>query len=185
VISKSVIVKDSVKLYYSTNVDSLEYVWTPMALSVSVDATTNSGKYTALLPASIVVPKTHFYLSARDATNKTRTTPYDAPANSFIFNATTDIVRKPTAPDAFVLNQNYPNPFNPSTTISYALPASVHVRLEVYNILGQHITTLVNEEQFAGSQVAIFNGAGVASGMYIYRLTAGSLSATKTMMLLK
>ena len=63
--------------------------------------------------------------------------------------------------------------------------ASVHVRLEVYNLLGQHVTTLVNEEQFAGKQSVIFNAAAYASGMYIYRLTAGTVSATRTMMLLK
>ena len=185
VISKSIIAKDSVKLYYCTNADSLPYVSVPMTLTAAVDSVTNSGKYMGVLPAAIVVPKTHFYISALDATNKRRTAPYNAPANSFIFNAATDIVHKPVPPDVFALNQNYPNPFNPSTTISYTLPASVHVRLEVYNLLGQHVTTLVNEEQFAGKQSVIFNAATYASGMYIYRLTAGSVSATKAMMLLK
>ena len=185
VISKSVVAKDSVKLYCCTNADSLPYASVPMTLSAAVDPATNSGKYTAVLPASIVVPKTHFYISALDATNKRRTAPYNAPANSFIFNAATDIVHKPTTPDAFELIQNYPNPFNPSTTISYTLPAAVHVRLDVYTLLGQHLTTLVNAEQFAGKQSAVFNGAAYASGMYLYRVTAGSVSATKKMVLMK
>jgi subtilisin family serine protease len=183
VLSKSIVARGSVKLYYCTNIDSLPYVSVPMTLSTIVDRTTNSGKYTAVLPASIFVPKTHFYISALDATNKRRTAPYNAPTNSFILYAPTDTIHQ--LPTQFVLNQNYPNPFNPSTTISYRLPTQMHVRLEVYNLLGQHVTTLVNEEQCAENQSATFNGADYASGMYIYRLTAGSISATKTMMLLK
>jgi len=185
VISKSLIAKDSVKLYYCTSADSLPYISVPMSLISTVDSATNSGKYTGVLSSSVVVPKTHFYISAIDATNKPRTAPYDAPANSFLFNAGTDIVHKPVPPDVFALNQNYPNPFNPTTTISYILPASVHVRLEVYNLLGQRVTTLVDEDQFVGRQSAIFNGGAYASGMYFYRLTAGSASATKSMLLLK
>jgi len=88
-------------------------------------------------------------------------------------------------PAEFVLNQNYPNPFNPTTTIRYALPARAHVSLYVYNTLGQQIATLVNEIQDAGSHDARFDGSGLASGVYFYRLIAGEYVATKKFVILR
>ncbi|QQS36611.1 MAG: T9SS type A sorting domain-containing protein [Ignavibacteriales bacterium] len=100
----------------------------------------------------------------------------------------------------FRLSQNYPNPFNPSTTIQYAIPnvetrhaSSLHVMLQVYDILGNEITTLVNEEKPAGTYVINFNAANLNSGVYFYRLQAGSPSSgsgqgfieTRKMILLK
>jgi hypothetical protein len=83
------------------------------------------------------------------------------------------------------LQQNYPNPFNPNTTINYKLPISGQVTLKVYNILGDEIATLVNEEKPAGSYDVIFNSAKIASGTYFYRLQAGSFLETKKMILMK
>ncbi len=88
-------------------------------------------------------------------------------------------------PGNFVLSQNYPNPFNPSTTISYTLPKSGNVQLMVYDILGREAATLVNEEKAPGNYKVVFNAEGLPSGIYFYRLTAGDLSISKTMMLLK
>ncbi|MCZ6774902.1 MAG: T9SS type A sorting domain-containing protein, partial [Ignavibacteria bacterium] len=88
-------------------------------------------------------------------------------------------------PATFRLEQNYPNPFNPSTTIRYQLPKDVYVTLKVYNLLGQEVATLVNEEKGAGSYHVEFDGEGLASGMYLYRIQAGDFVDTKRLLLLK
>ena len=93
-------------------------------------------------------------------------------------------------PLTFGLEQNYPNPFNPSTTINFALPKSADVALKVYDVLGREVRTLVSERLNAGYQQVVWDGrnafgAQVASGMYIYRITAGDFTSTKKMMMLK
>jgi len=101
-----------------------------------------------------------------------------------------DPVAGGTIPEAYALRQNYPNPFNPSTTIIYELPTAGMITLEVYNILGQLVRTLVNEVQTAGTWKVVWNGmdeAGdlVPSGIYFYRLSTPDVSITQKMMLLK
>ncbi len=88
-------------------------------------------------------------------------------------------------PKSFSLGQNYPNPFNPSTTIVYQLPHRTHVRLTVYDLLGRNIMTLVNREQTAGEYSVKLNGVNIPSGVYVYRLEAGSFIQTRKMTLLK
>ena len=93
-------------------------------------------------------------------------------------------------PDQYRLNQNMPNPFNPSTAIGYQLPEAGQVRLAIYNLLGQEVRVLVNERRDAGSFKANWDGTDalgrrVASGIYLYRIQAGSFSATRRMLLLK
>jgi hypothetical protein len=87
-------------------------------------------------------------------------------------------------PESFSLSQNYPNPFNPVTTIRYALPARTCVKLQIFNMLGQTVAELVGTEQNAGYQSVVWN-ANVASGIYFYRLTAGSYTMTKKLVLLR
>jgi 1,4-alpha-glucan branching enzyme len=93
-------------------------------------------------------------------------------------------------PEEYSLSQNYPNPFNPVTTIRFTMPKSGAVTLKIYNILGQEVKTLINKEFSAGSYEARWNGDTnfgdkAASGVYIYRLEAGSFKAAKKMLLLK
>jgi hypothetical protein len=88
-------------------------------------------------------------------------------------------------PDAFKLNQSYPNPFNPASTFTFSIPQTANVRLSIYNVLGQEVATVVNETLNAGSYSRTFNAAGLASGAYFYRLTAGENTETKRMLLLK
>ena len=88
------------------------------------------------------------------------------------------------APQAFALDQNYPNPFNPSTTIKFELPRTSKVSLGVYDILGREVCVLVNEEREAGAYEAKFDGTNLASGVYFYRIQAGSFVQTKKLLLL-
>jgi len=88
-------------------------------------------------------------------------------------------------PKDFSLRQNYPNPFNPSTNIEYTLPEASFVQIKVYDILGNEVATLVNEEQSAGTYRADFSGSDLASGLYIAKLQAGNYSKTIKMSLLK
>ena len=93
-------------------------------------------------------------------------------------------------PDRFQLNQNHPNPFNPVTTIDYNLPRRSNVRIDIFNLLGQRIRTVVNREEPAGSYSVTWDGkdsAGkaVATGIYFYRLKAEDFVETKKMLLLK
>ena len=83
------------------------------------------------------------------------------------------------------LKQNYPNPFNPVTTIRYQLPADMHVELRVYNLLGQEVAILVNEQVSAGTHEVSFDGSRLSSGVYIYRLQAGGKAITNRMTLVK
>ena len=92
-------------------------------------------------------------------------------------------------PDRFELGANYPNPFNPSTMIPYQLPAAMHVRLEVCNLLGQRVATLVEGEQPAGFHTASWDatdeaGQAVGTGVYLYRLSGDGVQATRSMLLI-
>jgi hypothetical protein len=78
------------------------------------------------------------------------------------------------APKEYALTQNYPNPFNPATTIRYNLPFDSKVSLKIYDILGNEVKTLVNEQQAAGYKEVKFDGSSLASGVYIYRLIANN-----------
>ncbi len=88
-------------------------------------------------------------------------------------------------PATFALSQNYPNPFNPSTSIHFSLPTAAHVRLIVYNVLGQALATLLDGEQRAGEHEVTWDGSTAASGVYYYRLEAGDFVQTKKMVLLR
>ena len=90
-----------------------------------------------------------------------------------------------TQPSFFELNQNYPNPFNPSTTLVYDLAARSHVRLEVFDLLGQKVSTLVDRDQEPGHYAVGFDASALASGPYYCRLTAGDFSATRKLMLFR
>ena len=98
--------------------------------------------------------------------------------------------RDPGVPATFALSQNYPNPFNPVTTMNFDLPVKARVTITIYNVLGQRIRTLVDQDLAAGRYTEEWNGSGddgtkVASGIYFYKIEAGSFVATKKMMLLK
>ncbi|MBI2278658.1 MAG: T9SS type A sorting domain-containing protein [Candidatus Brennerbacteria bacterium] len=82
-------------------------------------------------------------------------------------------------------SQNYPNPFNPTTTIAFSLPDRSHVRLAVYNALGEEVAALVDEEIAAGTHKTTWDASGLPSGIYFVRMNAHTFTATKKMVLLK
>ncbi len=88
-------------------------------------------------------------------------------------------------PESYSLEQNYPNPFNPATQIVFGLPKATRVSLEVFNLLGQKVATLIDETRAAGSYTVSFDGKGLSSGVYFYRLAAGDRLMSKKMILMK
>jgi hypothetical protein len=102
---------------------------------------------------------------------------------SFTYSDVVEIDLK--LPDSFHLSQNYPNPFNPTTVINYQLPEAGKVTLSIYDILGNMVRTLVDEEKSAGNYKVEFDAAGLPSGVYFYILRAGSFVGSKKMLLLK
>ncbi len=105
--------------------------------------------------------------------------------NNTIITGISNKDQSSSIPSSFKLSQNYPNPFNPSTIINFSVPFTSHVSLNVYDILGRKIAALINEVKPAGNYKVFFNGSGLSSGVYFYRLQAGNYSAVKKLILLK
>jgi hypothetical protein len=91
----------------------------------------------------------------------------------------------PTVASGFSLYQNYPNPFNPVTVISFQLPTEQHVSLRVYDLLGREVRILAEGILSAGTHIVQFDGSGMASGLYIYRIVAGQHVESRKMQLIK
>ena len=103
----------------------------------------------------------------------------------FLPSNVTGITKVKSLPTNFVLFQNYPNPFNPTTVISYQLPKVSNVSLKIFDVLGREVATLVNQKQSAGKYSVTFDGSRLPSGVYFYRLVAGSFVSVKKLMLIK
>lgn len=134
------------------------------------------------------VGKEYKFIDESAAPNQThryqlRSVDHDGAIHDYAFSVEVTL----DVPETYALMQNYPNPFNPETTVRYALAESGDVKLEVYDVLGRKVATLVEGKQEAGRYVIKFNAAnyGLASGLYFYRLTAGKFMETKKMLLRK
>jgi len=136
-----------------------------------------------------------YYISATSNRGKTITKPIVAPDGFYKFlviNSVTNISDN-SQPQEFYLYQNFPNPFNPSTKIKFTIPGVIAsetkqsqlVTLKVFDILGNEVATLVNEEKPEGTYEVDFNGTGLSSGIYFYELSAGNFIETKKMILLR
>ena len=95
------------------------------------------------------------------------------------------VLQSPDIVTSYALEQNFPDPFNPTTTINYQLPKASHVTLKVYDMLGRIVATLVNQDQDQGRYTATFDASRLASGVYISRLTAGDVTKTMKMLMIK
>ncbi len=150
--------------------------------------TTNSGNEWIELPTPILESLTSIYFN--DAN-----TGYAVGCAGKILKTTTGGITginllSSEIPSGYILEQNYPNPFNPVTVIRYSISSNVRgqtsdVRLIIYNSLGEEVSTLVNETQSSGSYSVTFNGANLSSGIYFYKLEAGSFNAVNKMILLR
>ncbi|UCE25294.1 MAG: T9SS type A sorting domain-containing protein [Candidatus Zixiibacteriota bacterium] len=103
------------------------------------------------------------------------------PVSHMVYKGFSDVA----LPNEFRIEQNYPNPFNPTTAMSFALPQAAHVKLQVFDLLGRVVTTVYEGRLEAGVHNYSFDGSKVASGVYLYRLTAGDMTETRKMVLLK
>ncbi|TFB13825.1 T9SS type A sorting domain-containing protein [Candidatus Marinimicrobia bacterium MT.SAG.4] len=138
-------------------------------------------RYESAIPGQLTGTIVNYYVEALDNDSNVTTVPVDAPWFSYSFKVDFIIGTEPETqlPKEFSLLQNYPNPFNPQTEIRYELPEAALVRLTVYNLLGQELSTIVDNQQEAGFHTASWfgrnnNGQSLASGVYIYKLTANS-----------
>jgi len=104
---------------------------------------------------------------------------------SYEYGDPTRIVTSGETARSYQLHQNYPNPFNPVTTIGFNIPKRQHILLEVYNVLGQPVTTLINEDKEAGYHEVLFSGDELATGVYYYRISAGKYINVKKMLLVR
>ena len=105
--------------------------------------------------------------------------------NQELPHTVTGIQNISTVASDYKLSQNYPNPFNPSTQIDFSIPEGGYTKLEIYNSLGQVVNTLVSRDLSAGSYTATFEGTGLSSGIYFYKLQSGEFSTVKKMNLIK
>lgn len=105
--------------------------------------------------------------------------------NPLLRGSLVGVSQAPDLPLAFSLSQNYPNPFNPATKVRYELPKGSYVTITLYNVIGQEVATLVNEEQQPGRYEVSWNASGFASGVYFYRIQTKEFVATKKLMLLR
>lgn len=155
-------------LTHGTNVGITQYIY-----QVSVSVPDGQSLYFRVYPWYTGAMSNSKYLYTQDAYIAGTTTPVTA------------VKENKVSPKVYSLDQNYPNPFNPSTQISFSLEKAGMTQLNVYNLLGQKVASLVNQSLAAGQHIVNFKADNLPSGMYIYNLTSGTYSVTKKMVLLK
>jgi len=154
----------------------------PLTMEIAAEDT-----FIAYIPQQINDTEIFYYISATSNSEKTITKPLPAPAGyySFIVENNITFAGNINQSGEFYLSQNYPNPFNPSTTIKFAVPKESIVNLSIYNVLGELISTLVNEQEKPGYYEYKFDASTFPTGIYFYRLRVGSFVETKKMVLMK
>lgn len=189
-----VILKQKINAVFSQKMDSATISTSTFLLKTGSTPVSGSVSYQGLTatfsPAGNLLPNTVYTVTV---TAGAKDTAGSSMANSYIWSFTTGIAVSITdysgGVASFALDQNFPNPFNPSTSIQYFLEKPVLVILKVYNLLGNEVSTLVNNTQGAGSHTVHFNaseaGLNLTSGIYIYRLEAGTFIATRKLTYMK
>ncbi|MBX7046611.1 MAG: agmatine deiminase family protein [Ignavibacteria bacterium] len=181
-----------VKAYIKSKsgIASAKVYWTNDTLSgfSQIPMTASAGDtFTANIPAQIAPKTVYYYISASSNSGRTVTKPLTAPGgyNKFRVTPPVNVSNGSELPILFSLKQNYPNPFNPETVINYSIPKSEFVSLKVFDVNGKEVSSLVNSFQTEGNYSVTFYGGALSSGVYFYKLQAGSFSELKTMLLIK
>jgi hypothetical protein len=152
----------------------VNYLWRGVYFTADMGASwTHCGLDSVWITSLVSFGDTTFAITGRDGVYRLTGT------------GVTAVGQQTKAPVGFALYQNYPNPFNPSTGIRYRVSGSGIVTLKVYDVLGREVATLVNERKTPGSYSVRFDASGLASGVYFYRLQAGSFAETKKLLLLR
>ena len=184
VVSKFGLRPDSVLLHYAVSPDTAFFT-----IAMSLDSSMffpTSGRYKVTIPPQSFGAEVTFFIDARDTSHKIYRNPAAVTGKVWKLKyGVTGIETAPEIPAAYSLSQNFPNPFNPSTIIQYSLPKNQHVVLKIYNVLGQEVRTLVDEQQPPGFKAVEFDGSRLPSGVYFYRLTTANYSTTRRMLLLR
>ena len=173
---------DTVTVSWHPSSPSVEIYWIDHALdSQFTFVGTDSTADTSVVIRQLVVNKTYYWrVRARNAGGWS---PYSDVRSFDVVVA--DVPGQNGVPKSFAVSQNYPNPFNPTTMISGQWPVTSVVRLSVYDVLGREVAVLANGQYPAGTYTFTFDARGLSSGVYFYRLTAGTYTATKAMLLQK
>lgn len=153
----------------------------------SVNMTASADTFTAYIPNKPLGTTIYYYISATSNTSKTITKPLPAPSGNFRFKIenSSGITGNNSLVKKYTLYQNYPNPFNPVTKIKFNLPKNGFVRIQVFDIAGRLINTLINDFKFSGSYEIAFNAGNLTSGVYFYKMETVDYSDVKKMLLIK
>ncbi len=148
---------------------------------ILLSATPSSGIYSWTVPNT---PAIQGLLKVTDASNPEL---FDVSDSTFLIKVPTSMKDEflSGVPTEYALFQNFPNPFNPQTTIFYSLPEESFVQIKVYDIIGNEVKVLVSEHKPVGNYQVSFDGHELNSGIYLYRIMAGSYSETRKMLLIK
>ena len=171
------------------NNSEIKLFWGRGAITDSVSMTNSGGSnWTADIPGNGDTATYVYYIKAADTQGRDAFSPGTAPAqlHSFIAaSSITNIISNGTIPLTFALQQNYPNPFNPATKINFDIPVQSMVSIKIFDMSGREIKEMINTGLAAGSYSVSFDGSGLASGVYYYRIEAGSFIETRKMLLIK
>ena len=180
-----------VKAYIKTksSISNAKIYWTTDTTQgfSSLNMTASADTFTAYIPNQPLGTTVYYYISATSNNSKTITKPLPAPSGNFRFKIenSSGITGNNTSVKKYTLYQNYPNPFNPFTKIKYNLPKNGFVRIQVFDIAGRLINTLINDFKFSGSYEIDFNGSNLSSGVYFYKMETIDYSDVKKMLLIK
>ena len=180
-----------VKAYIKTksSISNAKIYWTTDTTQgfSSLNMTASADTFTAYIPNQPLGTTIYYYISATSNNSKTITKPLPAPSGNFRFKIenSSGITGNNTSVKKYTLYQNYPNPFNPFTKIKFNLPKNGFVRIQVFDIAGRLINTLINDFKFSGSYEIDFNGSNLSSGVYFYKMETIDYSDVKKMLLIK